>query len=154
MQGKVQAQTLTTAITDSPQYQTNQGPKKKPVSDKRTWYGVAKSDIEAKNVQTYALHQGHVLSVRKKDIGIETILISRERERKTGTHFPARVQEPEQRIWHDGPGLASFDIKIREPWVTLDVEVSFINFVIDTGATYSVLIQPSGPTCLTIKLLT
>ena len=81
MQGKVQAQTLTAAITDSPQYQTNQGPKKKPVSDKRTWYGVAKSDIEAKNVQTYALHQGHVLSVRKKDTGIENILISRERER-------------------------------------------------------------------------
>lgn len=43
---------------------------------------MAKSDIEAKNVQTYALHQGHVLSVRKKDIGIETILISRERERE------------------------------------------------------------------------
>ena len=37
---------------------------------------------------------------------------------------------------------------MTEPQVTLDVGGKFLNFLIDTGATYSVLIQHSGPTSL------
>lgn len=51
-------------------------------------------------------------------------------------------------------GLAPFDIKVIEPWVTLDVGGKSINFLIDAGATYCVFIQHSGPTCIyTLQLL-
>ena len=102
MQGKIQAQTLAAAIADSPQHQTNQGPKRKPASGQGPGEiratGVARSDIGARNVQTKALHRGHVLSVRKKDIGRETVLISRERGRQELTSPP---ESRNLRIWHD-----------------------------------------------------
>lgn len=44
-------------------------------------------------------------------------------------------------------GPASIYIKMTEPWVTLEVGGKFTDFLMDTGATYSVLIQNSGPTC-------
>ena len=61
------------------------------------YIGVARWDIAARNVQTNILHWGHVLSVRKKDMGRETVLISRERE--AATHFPSESRN--QRIWPD-----------------------------------------------------
>lgn len=91
----------------------------------------AKSDIGAKNVQTKSLHWGHLLSIRKKDLGKETILLSRERERQEPTSPP---KSRHRRIWHDGPRdwSSSLDIKLTVPQLSLMWKVRLINFLIDT----------------------
>ena len=43
------------------------------------------------------------------------------------------------------PAYSSILISNKEPWVTLDVVGKKINFLVDTGATYSVFISYTGP---------
>lgn len=72
-----------------------------------------------------------------------------QREGKKGTQFPTQEQEPEDLVWQ-GPEASRtrFDIKLPEPQVNLNVKGEFINFLIATGASCSVLIQHSGLNCL------
>lgn len=76
--------------------------------------GVVILDIGASNVQTKSLHQGHILPVRKKDIGRKTVPTP-----ETGRQ--ELTSPPESRnlsICHEGAseaGWAAFDIKMTEP---------------------------------------
>lgn len=58
--------------------------------------------------------------------------------------------------WTDGPrgcAGARFSISMAEPQVTLDVAGRLVEFLVDTGATYSALISFSGPSFQSLILL-
>lgn len=138
----MQVQILAATVVDPPQCQANQGQQRKSVSDrssgKTSCYRCGQTRRWSKECLNKCSLQGPFPPANQRDTGKGTVLISRERGRQE------LISQPESnnlKRWHNGAesGPATLKIKMAKPWVTLDVGGKFIDFLIDTGATYSVL---------------
>ena len=108
--------------------------------------------MEQKISPQKALLLGHVLLVKKGHWKRDCPCL--QRDRRSGTHFPTWHPLPHLRVGTGGSGIlgswgwsVSFDIKMTEPQVTLDVGGKVIIFLLMQEPLTLSLFSIPGPTC-------